>query len=119
MATTDVIFSEAIAFLQAGRTNDAEKSLRKLLRRTSDHPLALSILGAILVGAGKHAESEPFLRSAVRYNPNAHAALYNHGLALKALGRADEALAQLTRALERAERQGIVRRTGGCWQLGA
>jgi len=99
VATTDVIFSEAIAFLQAGRTHDAEKSLRRLLRRTSDHPLALSILGAILVGAGQHAEAEPFLRSALKFNPNAHAALYNHGLALKALGRADEALAQFTRAL--------------------
>ena len=99
MATTDVVFSEAMAFLQAGRTHEAEKALRRLLRRTSDHPLALSVLGAILVGTGKHDEAERFLRSAVRLNPNAHAALYNHGLALKALGRADEALAQFTQAL--------------------
>lgn len=99
MATTDVVFSEAMAFLQAGRTHEAEKALRRLLRRTSDHPLALSVLGAILVGTGKHDEAERFLRSAVRLNPNAHAALYNHGLALKALGRAEEALAQFTQAL--------------------
>lgn len=99
MATTDVIFSEAISFLQAGRTHEAEKALRRLLRRTSDHPLALSILGAILVGSGKHDEAERFLRAAVKLNPNAQAALYNHGLALKALGRAGEAVAQFTRAL--------------------
>lgn len=99
MATTDVIFNEAIAFLRSGRTLEAEKALRKLLRRTSDHPLALSILGALLVGAGKHEEAERFLRSALKFNPNAHAALYNHGLALKALGRADEALARFTQAL--------------------
>lgn len=99
MATTDVVFSEAMVFLQAGRTHEAEKALRRLLRRTSDHPLALSVLGAILVGTGKHDEAERFLRSAVRLNPNAHAALYNHGLALKALGRAEEALAQFTQAL--------------------
>ena len=34
-------------------------------------------------------------------------------------GAARRERAQLTRALERAERQGILRRTGGCWQLGA
>ncbi|WP_163535944.1 tetratricopeptide repeat protein, partial [Klebsiella pneumoniae] len=73
-----------------------EKTLRKLVRRTSDHPLALSVLGAILVGTGKYDEAERFLRSAVKLNPNAHVALYNHGLALKALGRPDEALTQFT-----------------------
>ena len=98
-ASTDILFSEAISFLQAGRTREAEKTLRKLVRRTSDHPLALSVLGAILVGTGEYAEAERFLRASVKLNPSAHVALYNHGLALKALGRPDEALAQFTKAL--------------------
>ncbi|CAN5515625.1 tetratricopeptide repeat protein [soil metagenome] len=99
MASTDVIFSEAMSLLQAGRTHDAEKTLRKLLRRTSDHPLALSVLGAVLTGHQKYDEAEQYLRAALKLNPNAHAALYNHGLALKALGRPDEALTRFTQAL--------------------
>lgn len=84
---------------QAGKLNDAEKSLRKLLRKQPAHPLGLSVLGTILTGLGKYAEAERLLQSALKLNPNAQAALYNHGIALKALGRADEALARFTQVL--------------------
>lgn len=99
MAPTDELFREAMSFFQAGRMREAEKSLRKLLRKQSAHPLGLSVLGAILTGTGKYTEAERLLRSALQLNPNAYAALYNHGLALKALGRPDEALARFTQAL--------------------
>ncbi|MBB5054693.1 putative O-linked N-acetylglucosamine transferase (SPINDLY family) [Afipia massiliensis] len=98
-ASTDDIFREAMWSFQSGKLNDAEKSLRKLLRKQPAHPLGLSVLGTILTGLGKYAEAERLLQSALKLNPNAPAALYNHGIALKALGRADEALAQFTQAL--------------------
>jgi len=98
-ASPDNIFSEAMALLQAGRTREAEKALRRLLRKKSDHALGLSVLGSILTGTGKYAEAEKLLRSALKLTPDSYAALYNHGLALKALGRPDEALAQFTQAL--------------------
>lgn len=88
-----------MSLFQAGRMHEAERSLRKLLRKQSTHPLGLSVLGAILTGFGKYAEAERLLQSALKLNPNAQAALYNHGLALKALGRPDEALARFTQAL--------------------
>lgn len=100
MATsTDNIFREAIGSFQAGKLNDAEKSLRKLLRKEPAHPLGLSVLGTILTSLGKYAEAERLLQSALKLNPNAQAALYNHGIALKALGRSGEALARFTQVL--------------------
>ncbi len=88
-----------MAFFQAGRMSEAEKSFRKLLRKQPAHPLGLSMLGAILTGLGHYAEAERLLQSALKLNPNSQAALYNHGLALKALGRSSEALARFTQAL--------------------
>ncbi len=88
-----------MAFFQAGRMSDAEKSFRKLLRKQPAHPLGLSMLGAILTGLGHYAEAERLLQSALKLTPNAQAALYNHGLALKALGRSSEALARFTQML--------------------
>ncbi|HEX7789304.1 MAG TPA: tetratricopeptide repeat protein [Afipia sp.] len=98
-ASTDSIFREAIGSFQAGKLNDAEKSLRKLLRKEPAHPLGLSVLGTILTSLGKYAEAERLLQSALKLNPNAQAALYNHGIALKALGRSGEALARFTQVL--------------------
>jgi len=88
-----------MSLFQAGNLAEAERSFKKLLRKTPSHPVVLGVLGAVLTGLQKYGEAEQHLQAALKLNPNAHAALYNHGLALKALGRPDEALARFTQAL--------------------
>ena len=99
MASSDELFRQGMALFQAGNLPAAEAAVRKLARRERRHPLVLGVFGAILVALKKSADAEPVLREAVRINPASHPALYNLGLALKALGRPDEALARFSEAL--------------------
>ncbi|QUS41879.1 tetratricopeptide repeat protein [Tardiphaga alba] len=97
-APTD-LFQSALAALRQGRLNDAERDLRKILRKDPKHLGALNVLAIALVSLNRHAEAEPHLKSALRLGPASDVTLYNYGLVLKALKRPDEALQRLTEAL--------------------
>lgn len=92
-------FQTAFAAFQQGRLGDAERDLRRILRKVPEHVGALNVLAIVLVTLKRHAEAEPHLKAAIRLQPRSDVTLYNYGLVLKALNRSDEALQRFTEAL--------------------
>lgn len=99
MAPPPDLFQSAFAAFQQGRLNDAERDLRRILRKAPDHLGGLNVLAIVLVTLKRHAEAEPYLKAALRLQPRSDVTLYNYGLVLKALNRPDEALLRFTDAL--------------------
>ncbi len=99
MAPPTDLFQSAFAAFQQGRLGDAERDLRRILRRAPDHVGALNVLAIVLVTLKRHAEAEPHLKAALRLQPRSDVTLYNYGLVLKALNRSDEAVQRFTEAL--------------------
>ncbi len=99
MAPPTDLFQSAFTAFQQGRLGDAERELRRILRKAPDHIGALNVLAVVLVTLKRHAEAEPHLRAALRLQPRSDVTLYNYGLVLKALNRPDEALQRFTEAL--------------------
>lgn len=99
MAPPTDLFQTAFAAFQQGRLNEAERDLRKILRKAPEHLGALNVLAIVLVTLKRHAEAEPYLKTAIRLQPRSDVTLYNYGLVLKALNRPDEALQRFTDAL--------------------
>lgn len=99
MAPPTDLFQSAFAAFQQGRFGDAERDLRRVLRKAPDHVGALNVLAIVLVTLKRHAEAEPHLKAALRLQPRSDVTLYNYGLVLKALNRPDEALQRFSEAL--------------------
>ncbi len=99
MAPPTDLFQSAFAAFQQGRLGDAERDLRRILRKAPDHIGALNVLAIVYVTLKRHAEAEPHLKAALRLQPRSDVTLYNYGLVLKALNRPDEALQRFTEAL--------------------
>ena len=99
MAPPIDLFQSAFAAFQQGRLNEAERDLRKILRKAPDHLGALNVLAIVYVTLKRHAEAEPYLKAALRLQPRSDVTLYNYGLVLKALNRPDEALLRFSEAL--------------------
>lgn len=99
MAPPTDLFQSAFMAFQQGRLDDAERDLRKILRKAPDHVGALNILAIVYVTLKQHAEAEPHLKAALRLQPRSDVTLYNYGLVLKALNRPDEALQRFTDSL--------------------
>lgn len=58
-------YQKANAFLQLGKREEAEKSLRRALEIREDWSLAMAALGALLVEKNEFAEAEPLLTKAI------------------------------------------------------
>lgn len=99
MAPPTDLFQSAFAAFQQGKLHEAERDLRRILRKAPDHVGALNVLAIVLVTQKRHAEAEPHLKAAIRLQPRSDVTLYNYGLVLKALNRPDEALPRFTEAL--------------------
>lgn len=97
-APAEIFFREAIASLQSGRLEDAERGFKKVLKQQPRHVPTLNLLTAVLSQANRHAEAERYIKLALQLDQTFDAGFYNYGLILKALKRPDEALAQLERA---------------------
>ena len=93
------LFQSAFAAVQQGRFSEAERDLRRVLRKAPDHVGALNVLAIVLVTLQRHAEAEPYLKAALRLQPRSEVSLYNYGLVLKSLNRPDEALQSFADAL--------------------
>ena len=89
----------ALEALYAGRMEDAERQLRRIVRQNPDHAEALHCLGIALHGQGLSAQALGFIDRALRRNPADSRAENNRANILIALGRPAEALASLDRAL--------------------
>jgi tetratricopeptide (TPR) repeat protein len=89
----------AVTLHRQGRTQEAERVYRAILKLKPDHFGALHYLGMIASRHGRPQEAEQLIRQALALNPNSAAARNDLGIALAALGRSEEALAAYERAV--------------------
>ena len=89
----------ALAALHAGRMQEAERLLRRLLRQQPENAEALHCLGIALHAQGQNAQALSFLERSLRLEPANSQAENNRATVLNALGRPAEALQCLDRAL--------------------
>ena len=83
-----------------GRLDLLEKDLRSILEREPDHAQALNALGYTLTDAtDRHAEAYDLIKKALELRPNDFYILDSMGWVLYRLGRLDEAIEYLRKAL--------------------
>ena len=95
----DPVLGKAIASLQRGRLDDAERQFRAILRDRPRNPVALDLLGAVCAQRGRWTEAEGYLTAAIAAGAKLETTFYNYGVVLKELGRPAEAIAQIDRAI--------------------
>jgi tetratricopeptide (TPR) repeat protein len=88
-----------LAHQQAGRWTEAESCYQQALAVQPDHADALHLLGVVAYQTARHDVAVAFIRQAIRRNGRNPFYFFNLGLALKCLGRLDEALASYDRAV--------------------
>ena len=93
-------FRYAFSALQRGKTAEAERLFKKLLRVEPRHVAGLNLLAVLLTKIGKFAEAEVYVQRALKEDASSDASFYNYGIILKALKRPAEALEQFRRALK-------------------
>jgi tetratricopeptide (TPR) repeat protein len=81
----------AADLLQAGKLDEAESILRRLLATTPNNSDAHNLLGIILNQRNRSAEAEREYRTALRLNPNGVSAMANLGVLLASTNRSAEA----------------------------
>jgi protein O-GlcNAc transferase len=92
-------FRRAVAALQAGNLNDAERLFKAILRSEPRHVAALNLLGIVLTRLGKLTEAETYLLRALQERTDSDATFHNYGVVLKALNRPAEAVERFSQAL--------------------
>ncbi|MEZ4953671.1 MAG: tetratricopeptide repeat protein [Saprospiraceae bacterium] len=90
-------FQEALLNLKEGKTKEAEKMLRKLLKAFPTNDAVLNVLGVALLDK-KPVESSHLLKQAVKSNPINIDAWINLSSALKRRGQLKEALETIQKA---------------------
>ena len=90
----------ADALLESGALDEAEQAFDALAGEPPAEPHARYGLGRVHIARGQHQEAVAAFDAAVRLYPEFGAAWYSRGLALRNLGRLDEARASLARARE-------------------
>jgi len=92
--------ARAVAAGNSGDLSEAERIVRDVLAKNPQHLEALQLLGALLMGQKRPREAVAPLKEAARRSPNPE--LETHlAIALREIGRTDEALAWFYRAIER------------------
>lgn len=92
------LLTQALAHQRAGRLTEAALLYEQILQAEPAHPDALHCLGQLHLQQGAVARAESFFARAVAVRPSTATYQLNHGLALRRLGRAPEALAAFQRA---------------------
>lgn len=96
----DLLYARAMAAEKTGRLDLLEKDLRSILEREPDHAQALNALGYTLADAtDRHAEAYELIKKALELRPNDFYILDSMGWVLYRLGRLDEAIDYLRKAL--------------------
>lgn len=91
---------EGLALHQQGRTGEAERRYRDVLRQYPNHPDALQYLGVIEVQKGNRSGGLELLDRALKANPRSAAAHYNRANLLRDMNRLEEALGGYDAALK-------------------
>ncbi len=96
----DLLYARAMAAEKTGRLDLLEQDLRSILEREPDHAQALNALGYTLADAtDRHAEAYELIKKALELRPNDFYILDSMGWVLYRLGRLDEAIDYLRKAL--------------------
>jgi tetratricopeptide (TPR) repeat protein len=99
MAAEAEAVARAVAAGNGGDLSEAERIVRDVLAKNPQHLEALQLLGALLMGQKRPREAVAPLEEAARHSPNPE--LETHlAIALREIGRTDEAVAWLYRAIE-------------------
>jgi len=88
----------AVAYIQLGQFDEAERHLREALKQNPHLPDALTNLGSVLLRAERFAESAEMSRRAIALSPEFAMAHNNLALALLALGQEGEARGHVAEA---------------------
>jgi predicted O-linked N-acetylglucosamine transferase (SPINDLY family) len=96
--STDQIFQQAVAALNARQLADAGRLFRRVLGAQPNHVGALNLLTAVLMNEGRFSEAETFIARAVALGGASDISHYNYGLILKQLNRPADALQQFSQA---------------------
>jgi protein O-GlcNAc transferase len=96
------LFARALAFHQAGLSNEAGEMYRKLLLVCPEHFDGLHMLGVVEYQRGEHHAALALMDRALSINPRAASAHNNRGVVLAAMMRLEEAVASYDQALAAA-----------------
>lgn len=96
---TDPRFQEAVAALQRGHLQDAERHTRAVLKDNDGDALAVHLLGVIAHQAGKNDAAIELVRKAIELDPAAPAFRNTLGFLLRLARKFDEAIAALEEAI--------------------
>jgi tetratricopeptide (TPR) repeat protein len=96
----DTLVSEAVQHLNAGDLAAAELACRSALAMTLRHTSASTILGAVLMAQGRHAEAKSVFSDLLEREPTGVSHWINLGVARRGLREFDAALAAFARAAE-------------------
>ena len=91
MPKQQALFSKALQHHQAGRLSDAEALYREVLRSEPRHADSLHLLGVIAHQVGRNDLAVEMIGKAIKINGKVAAYHSNLGIALKDLGRLDDA----------------------------
>ncbi|MBI3439333.1 MAG: tetratricopeptide repeat protein [Proteobacteria bacterium] len=89
-----------MALHQGGRLAEARQRYQAVLRIDRKNADAYQLLGVLEAQSGAHLRAAELIAKAISLNPGNAAYYYNHGAALQALGRFDEAVRAYDRALK-------------------
>jgi len=92
-------FTEGVDALKSGQLDQAEAAFRDVLARGGDRAFVHHNLGIVHQQRGRHVEALAEFRAAARLDPKFGPAPLLAGSTLLALGRAEEAVAELERAV--------------------
>ena len=97
----DLLYARAMAAEKIGRLDLLEADLRTILEQEPDHAQALNALGYTLADATeRHAEAYELIKKALELRPSDFYILDSMGWVLYRLGRLDEAVDYLRKALD-------------------
>jgi tetratricopeptide (TPR) repeat protein len=96
---TGILLDQAVAQLQAGRLEDAEKLLAQVLKAEPNNPAALFYTGNLLQLTLRHAEAVPLYDRLLALEPNQPQVWNDRGKALQAAGGLADAAQSFHQAL--------------------
>ena len=113
-------FSEGVEALKAGQLDLAEAAFRDVLARGGDRAFVHHNLGIVHQQRNRHVEALAEFRAAARLDPSFGPARLLAGSSLLALGRAEEAVAELERAVRLlpGEKAAHLQLADACEQVG-
>ena len=99
VAAADNLLNQAIGLHKAGDVRGAIRAYEKFLKKASQHPGALNLLGLAYFQDGKPARAVPYLQRALALQPDLPGASFNLGIVLQKMERYEEAIACFEKAI--------------------